>query len=480
MPRKWKCTGRRALLKWLQYAALSQGGSCAREQRSRLITHTEPSTFRLATDVSPEWSLASRDVLTGVANRLFFDHHLGERLGELASGQVQRVTVLFLDLDRFKAVNDTLGHPVGDALLCKVAERLQSLMPENGALARLGGDEFAMVLTDLEREPTATLAAKIIELVQRTYLIEGQVVHIGVSIGIANAPEDTSARSQLLKYADLALYHSKASGRCVFHFFTPDLAARAQERRQMELGLRRALVLRQFEIHYQPQIDVESGSILVMEGLLYWRNPERGLIAAKEFLPVAEEIGFSLAIGEWMLKTACKEAARWPGEVKVALNISAMDFEAAKFPVAVGAALKAAGLPGSRLEIEVTEDVLLRNGLQVKETLEQLRRLDVRVAMDSFGTGFASLSQLVNFPFDTIKIDSSLSGLRMNDAKSRAIVQAISALGRTLGIATLVEGIATSNHLDAVRADGCQTLQGFYCGKMHTVADLPTLFASPE
>ena len=248
----------------------------------------------------------------------------------------------------------------------------------------------------------------------------------------------------------------------------------------MELGLRRALVLRQFEIHYQPQIDVESGSILVMEGLLYWRNPERGLIAAKEFLPVAEEIGFSLAIGEWMLKTACKEAARWPGEVKVALNISAMDFEAAKFPVAVGAALKAAGLPGSRLEIEVTEDVLLRNGLQVKETLEQLRRLDVRVAMDSFGTGFASLSQLVNFPFDTIKIDSSLSGLRMNDAKSRAIVQAISALGRTLGIATLVEGIATSNHLDAVRADGCQTLQGFYCGKMHTVADLPTLFASPD
>ena len=452
---------------------------CAREQGRRLTTYTEPSTLRLANDISPEWSLASRDVLTGIANRLFFDQYLGERLGELASGQVQRVTVLFLDLDRFKAVNDTLGHPVGDALLCKVTERLQSLMPENGALARLGGDEFAVVLTELERNETAALAAKMIELVQRTYLIEGHVVHIGVSIGIASAPDDALVRSQLLKYADLALYHSKASGRCVFHFFTPDLAERAQERRQMELGLRRALILRQFEIHYQPQIDVESGSILVLEGLLYWRHPERGLIAAKEFLPIAEEIGFSLAIGEWMLKTACKEAARWPGEVKVALNISAMDFEAAKFPVAVEAALKAASLPGRRLEIEVTEDVLMRDGIQVKETLEQLQRLEVRVAMDSFGTGFASLSQLVNFPFDTIKIDSSLSGLQREDAKSRAIVQAISALGRALGITTLVEGVSSSKHLAAVRADGCHTLQGFYCGKTFTVSDLPALFLSP-
>ncbi len=444
-----------------------------------MTTLTEPSTLRTANDVSPEWSLASRDVLTGIANRLFFDQHLGERLGELASGQIQRVTVLFLDLDRFKAVNDTLGHPVGDALLCKVTERLQSLVPENGALARLGGDEFAIVLADLERAETAALATKMIDLVQRAYLIEGHVVHIGVSIGIANAPDDAEGRPQLLKYADLALYHSKASGRCTFNFFTPDLAERAQERRQIELGLRRALVLRQFEIHYQPQIDVESGSILVMEGLLYWRHPERGLIAAKDFLPIAEEIGFSLAIGEWMLKTACKEAARWPGEVKVALNISAMDFEAAKFPVAVGAALKAAGLPGNRLEIEVTEDILMRDGAQVKESLEQLRRLDVSVAMDSFGTGFASLSQLVNFPFSTIKIDPLLSGPQVEDAKSRAIVQAISALGRTLGITTLVEGVANSTDLAAVRADGCQTLQGFYCGKTFTVSDLPLLFSSP-
>ena len=441
-----------------------------------MTTYTEPTALRSANDASPEWSLASRDVLTGIANRLLFDQHLGDRLEELASGQVQRVTVLFLDLDRFKAVNDTLGHPVGDVLLCKVTERLQTLVPESGVLARLGGDEFAVVLTGLDREQTAALAAKMIELVQRTYLIEGHVVHIGVSIGIANAPDDASERPQLLKYADLALYHSKASGRGILHFFTPDLAEHAQERRKMELGLRRALILRQFEIHYQPQIDVESGSILVMEGLLYWRHPERGLIAAKEFLPIAEEIGFSLAIGEWMLKAACKEAARWPGEVKVALNISAMDFEAARFAGTVGAALKAAGLPGKRLEIEVTEDILMRDGLQVTETLEQLRALGVRVAMDSFGTGFASLSQLVNFPFDTIKIDSSLSGLQTDDAKSRAIVQAISALGRTLGITTLVEGVASSKHLAAVRADGCQTLQGFYCGKTFTVSDLPELF----
>ena len=420
------------------------------------------------------------DALTHVGNRYFFDQRLHAGLAELTCGSIDCLKLLFLDLDRFKAVNDTLGHAIGDTLLGKVAERMRSVLPAGGALSRLGGDEFGMIVADATTDATAALAAKLIDLVERPYLIDGHVIHIGVSIGIGCAPGDTVTASQLLKYADLALYHSKAQGRGTFHFFAAEMETRAQERRQMELDLRRALALRQFEIHYQPQIDVEANRILALEGLLHWRHPSRGLLPAEEFFAIAEEIGISMAIGEWMLRSVCREAVRWPGEVKAAVNISAVTFEADKFAASVEAALTAAGLDGARLEIEVTEDILLRDGPTVLQTLERLRRLKVRVAMDSFGTGFASLSQLVNFPFDKIKIDASLTGVRSRDVKSRAIVQAISALGLTLGITTLAEGVESQGHLAAVRADGCQSLQGFYYGTALRVADLPEMFAFPH
>jgi diguanylate cyclase (GGDEF)-like protein len=418
-----------------------------------------------------------RDTLTKTRNRHSFDQGLSELLEALESGRVSRVTVLFLDLDQFKAVNDTLGHAVGDTLLKMVGERLKSICPQDAMPARLGGDEFALYLKDTSNEEAATLASGMVELVQRAFLIDGHVVHVGVSIGIAVAPHDASSRQELLKFADLALYHSKALGRGVFSFFTPAMEAKAQQRRSMELDLRKALVLRQFELRYQPQIDVENGVILALEGLLRWRHPGRGLLLPEDFMPLAEEIGVAISIAAWMIKTACKEAVRWPGDVKVAVNISPLSLETSKFASTVATALETTGLPGSRLEIEVTEDILLRDGASVLETLEQLRSLGVRVAMGSFGTGLASLSQLVNFPFAKIKIHPSLTGLHCSDTKRRAVVQAISALGRTMGIATLAEGVETSEHLADVRADGCQALQGFYSGAPLSPNDLPALFS---
>ena len=421
--------------------------------------------------VLSQFPVHHRDILTKTVNRQSFDQGMSELLSELECGKVSRVTVLF------KAVNDTLGHAVGDTLLKMVAERLKSVCPPQSMPARLGGDEFALYLKHASKDEAAALASSMVELVQRAFLIDGHVVHVGVSIGIAIAPDDASSKHELLKYADLALYHAKAAGRGMFSFFTPAMEAKARERRGMELALRKALVLRQFELHYQPQIDVENGKILALEGLLCWRHPERGVLLPESFMPLAEEIGVAMPVVAWMIKAACKEAVRWPGDVKVAVNISPLNLEASKFASTVAAALETTGLSGSRLEIEVTEDILLRDGGPVLKTLEQLRTLGVRGAMDGFGTGMASLSQLVNFPFDKIKIHPSLTGLNCNDLKRRAVVQAISALGRTMGIATLAEGVETSEHLADVRADGCQALQGFYAGAPLSPSDLPALFS---
>lgn len=422
---------------------------------------------------------AFEDRLTGIGNRALFETSLDQRFEQIAAQEIEDGFVLFIDLDRFKSVNDTLGHAVGDALLRKVGERLQSTLRDGDILARLGGDEFAVLLAPLSNTNTATAcAAEIIELIQRPYLIEGYVINVGSSIGIASAPDDGRTRDDLLKSADLALYHSKAVGRGVFNFFHPAMGERAQQRRLLELELRKALTLRQFELHYQPQINVETGLISGLEGLLRWRHPQRGLLQPEAFLALAEEIGLAAPIGNWVLKTACKEATRWPDFVTVAVNISALQFETGKLQYSVEQALKNAGLSGPRLEIEVTEDILLRDETSVLTTLEGLRSLGVRVSIDNFGTGLASLSQLVNFPFDKIKIDRSLVAVQQHDAKSRAIVRAISALGQSLGICTLAEGVETSEHLAQVRSDGCQSVQGFYYSKAIPSNELTELFSN--
>ena len=416
------------------------------------------------------------DKLTGAANRALFEHKLDLALQRLNSGSDENVTVLFLDLDRFKAVNDTLGHAAGDALLALVSERLRTGLRESDTLARLGGDEFAILLRDgIDEQRITELAFRLIDLVRRPYLVGGQVVNVGASIGAARAPEDGRTRDQVLRSADLALYHSKSAGRGVFHFFAPAMEERAQERRSMELDLRKALVLRQFELHYQPQIDVENQTVIGVEALMRWRHPSRGVLLPGEFLPFAEEIGLSIPIGNWVLRMACKDALSLPDSMIVAVNVSPTQFESPDLSVAVASALKGAGISGERLEIEVTEAVLLRDGANVRSNLEALRKQGVRVAMDSFGTGLTSLSQVVNFPFDKIKIDRSLIGNTTSDPRSRAVLRAISALGQSLGIATLAGGVETPEHLAQVRAEGCNSVQGYYYSKAVPVRELAAL-----
>ncbi len=416
--------------------------------------------------VEREHASALRDHLTGIGSRLFFEQQLERALAKLTTGDQESASLLFVDLDRFKAVNDTLGHAVGDALLRLVSDRLRQALREGDVLARLGGDEFAILLGgSVERQASAALAARIIDLIQRPYLVDGHVINVGASIGLALAPENGQTRAEILSSADLALYQSKAAGRGVYHFFETSMLERAQNRRTLELDLRKALLLRQFELHYQPQIDVETELVIGLEGLLRWRHPARGLLLPGDFLPLAEELGLVVPIGDWVLKTACREAVRWPDSVTVAVNVSPLHFEMGKFAQSVARALTAAGLPGRKLEIEVTESILLRDGQAVLATLKDLRALGVRVAMDSFGTGVASLSQLVNFPFDKIKIDRSLIAMQQTDSRNRAIVRAISALGHSLGISTLAEGVETAEHLAHVREEGCHSVQGFYYSK---------------
>lgn len=422
--------------------------------------------------------VATRDHLTGIANRFLLESVLDGAMGSLADGVTEHTTLMFLDLDRFKVVNDTLGHAAGDALLKLVSERLSHTLREGDTLARLGGDEFAILLGSASSKDAATgLATRIVDLIQRPYLIEGQVVNIGVSIGIAVAPGDGVTRDELLKSADLALYASKSAGRGTFHFFQPAMQQRAQQRRSLELDLRKALLLRQFELQYQPQIDVETGQVTSFEGLLRWRHPERGVLLPDEFMPLAEDLRLAAPIGEWMLKIACREASQWPETVTIALNISPLQFEMEHFANSVARALVSSKLPGRRLEIELSEKILLRDERTVLATLQALQLLEVRVVMGGFGTGVASLSQLVNFPFNKIKIDPTLITSQRNDGKSRAIVRAISALGHSLGISTLAEGVESREHLDYVRAEGCGGVGGFYCRQPLPSSELPDFVA---
>ncbi len=421
---------------------------------------------------------AHRDALTGIGNRALFEKKLDSVMFSVNGAGEANAFVLFLDLDRFKVVNDTLGHAAGDNLLRLVRERLHRSLLTTDTLARMGGDEFAILLeSPVEKDGAAKLATRIIDLIQRTYLIEGQVVNVGASIGIAAAPEDAVSGGQLLKNADLALYCSKAAGRGVFHFFEASMRKKAEQRRALELELRKALVLRQFELHYQPQIDARTREITGLEALLRWRHPQRGLMLPADFIALAEEIGLSVPLGEWVIRTACREAAQWPKGVTIAINVSPLHFQSKTFLESVRKALESSALPGSRLEVEVTEEILQRSGETLRQTLEGLRALSVRVVISGFGTGLASLSQLVTFSFDKIKIDRTLIALQQkDDTRSRAIVRAISALGQSLGISTLAEGVETPEHLARVQAEGCHSVQGFYYSRAVPAKELALFF----
>lgn len=419
-----------------------------------------------------------QDHVTRIGNRRFFE----ENLDAAFSGKVGRaascVTVLLFDLDRFKAVNDTLGHAVGDQLLRLVAQRVKGILREGDLVARLGGDEFGILSTSADVAGIAGLASRLLDIIQRTYLIDGHPVNIGVSLGADSSLASGRDGALLLRHADLALYHSKNSGRGAFHFFEPDMEARAQARRALELDLRKAVPLRQLELLYKPQVDVETRRLFGFEASLQWKHPSRGVLPAATFIPVAEEIGLIATIGEWVLKTACREASRWAEDIPIAVNISPLHFENTRFVDAVKQALVNASIPGSKLELEVPESILLRDEKSIVANLHAIRALGVKVAIDSFGTGIASLSQMVNFPIDKIKIDRSLIGKNDTGVKERAIVRAIAALGASLGLSTLAEGVDTPEHLARIQKDGCDSVQGCFFSQAVPASELKNAIAS--
>jgi diguanylate cyclase (GGDEF)-like protein len=426
--------------------------------------------------------MASHDALTDLPNRSF----LLDRLSQLGSGAGQEqakvsappTALLLLDLDRFKEVNDTLGHAAGDKLLRMVSERLRALLGKDDFAARLGGDEFAVLHPVTSADDTAGLARRIIEALVAPYDLEGHQANIGASIGISLAPADGMDPEALLRCADLALYCAKGQGRGDFVFFESEMTASAHNRRVLELELREALMLGQFEAHYQPQINVKTGLVSGAEALIRWRHPVRGLVAPSEFIPIAEEVGIIVPIGEWIMRQACRDAAQWRKGMRVAVNLSAAQFRGSRLAEMVISALSAGGLAPERLELEITESVLLEQTEVTLSTLHQLRRLGVRVSLDDFGTGYSSLSYLRSFPFDKIKIDRSFVREVTASANGAAIVRAIASLGASLGMETTAEGVETKEQLDLIRVEGCTEVQGYYFSPARPVSELTDLLGS--
>jgi len=406
--------------------------------------------------------LAYHDTLTGLGNRLLFREQLNECLSQVHS-RGESLSVLFMDLDGFKGVNDTLGHLVGDALLKRIAERLRDELTGTPGLARLGGDEFAVLFFSEKNQPetTAALASRIIELVGAPCQIDGHQIVVGASIGIAVTPRDGMDPDGLLKSADLAMYRAKADGRGAFRFFEPEMDAKAQARRILEVDLRSALPAGQFELFFQPLVSLEADRVTGFEALLRWNHPERGYISPVEFIPVAEETGLIVPIGEWVLRTACNQAAAWPEPVTVAVNISPVQFKNGKIVPTVLNVLAASGLPASRLELEITESVLLEATEANLATLQQLQQLGVRISLDDFGTGYSSLSYLRSFRFDKVKIDRCFIRRLAEEQESRAIVRAITGLSRSFGMSTTAEGVETAEQLEHLRREGCTEVQGY-------------------
>ncbi len=424
--------------------------------------------------------LAHHDPLTGLPNRVGFSHLLTQMLAQRDRGG-RRFAVLALDLDRFKLVNDSLGHAVGDALLVKVAARLKACVCESDIIARLGGDEFAVVQTELRKPDDArTLAQRLVEILGRPFVVNGQILNIGASIGIALYPEDSAEIAALMRNADLALYRAKAEGRGTYHFFEAEMDTRMQQRRSLEVELRTALALRQFHLLYQPLIKAADGAVCGFEALIRWRHAERGLISPADFIPLAEETGLILPIGEWVLREACREVASWNNNVSIAVNISPVQFRSVGLVEMVQNACAAAGLDPHRLELEITEGVLLNDSEAALQTLRELRALGVRISMDDFGTGYSSLSYLRSFPFDKLKIDRSFAADITANEQSAEIIRSIISLGRSLGMTTTVEGVETQEQLAYLRAQGCDQVQGYVVGRPLLPQQARAMLATPE
>jgi diguanylate cyclase (GGDEF)-like protein/PAS domain S-box-containing protein len=405
--------------------------------------------------------LAHHDPLTGISNRTVFTRELERAAGSLARDK-RGFGVILVDLDDFKTVNDTLGHAAGDALLVEAATRLRNLVRRSDVIARLGGDEFAILLPDTgARREIEGLASRILGEIASIQRIEGAAVSVGASIGVALAPDDAVDTEELLRCADLALYRAKQSGRGTFRFFEREMDRQHRERRALEMELRAARIESEFEVHYQPIVAVKTGRLRGFEALLRWRNPRRGTVSPAEFIPIAEETGIIDDLGRWVLFEACRQAAAWPAPLVVAVNVSPVQFRKGELVDTVDLALAMTGLEPARLEIEITESVLLADTSANLATLNQLRGRGVRVALDDFGTGYSSLSYVRQFPFHRLKIDRSFVREIGESPESLAIVRAIIGLGTSLGIDTTAEGVETVAQLEALRNENCGELQGY-------------------
>jgi diguanylate cyclase (GGDEF)-like protein len=438
-----------------------------------IVTHEDVSQQRKAEAQIAH--MAHHDALTNLPNRVLLQEQLQQALRWVARGQ--KLAVLFLDLDNFKGVNDTLGHPVGDELLKTVAQRLRACARETDIVARLGGDEFVVIQTPIE-DPSeaAALATRIRDALTVPCDLADHHIVIDTSIGIAIAPNDGADPETLLKNADMALYGAKAGGRGTSRYFEQAMDERMMERRTLELELRRGFVNGEFELHYQPLVVLDSDRIASCEALLRWNHPTRGLVPPNSFIPLAEEIGLITRLGEWVIRTACIEAATWPSDVTVAVNVSPVQVRNQNLAQIVTHALAAAGLPGHRLCIEITEGVLMDQTDSAIATLHQLRALGVKIAMDDFGTGYSSLSYLQKFPFDKIKIDRSFISELSQNEESSAIVRAVTGLAASFKMATTAEGVETEEQREMARSLGCTEMQGYLVSKARPAAELTSLF----
>jgi diguanylate cyclase (GGDEF)-like protein len=415
--------------------------------------------------------LACYDPLTGLPNRIRFQDEL-EKI--TANGARQHHAVLFIDLDQFKKVNDTLGHPFGDALLCQVADRLRRTLSPTSVVARFGGDEF-VVLQPLQhsKHEAAHAAERIIRTLSEIYDVNGHQIVIGASVGISVMPEDGHRFEQILKCADMALYRAKADGRGAYRFFEHDMDEKAQMRRTLELDIRNALARNEFEIYFQPIVDIKTGRTMVCEALLRWPHPTRGMVHPQEFIPVAEEMGLITELGTWVLHKACRECTAWPDNISVAVNMSAIQFRRSDVNSIVADSLAHTGLAADRLEIEITESVLLEDIAAIQQSLNKLRKQGVRISLDDFGTGYSSLSYLRKFPLNKIKIDRSfLSGIE-NDPRSMKLLHGVARVSADLGMSVVVEGVETHQQLlSLLQEPSISQVQGYLFASAMTGSDI--------
>ena len=430
--------------------------------------------LRIANSQSQLHKMAHYDSLTGLPNRVLFRDHLDQALARVSRGEY--VAVFCLDLDHFKKTNDTLGHPVGDKLLQSVATRLRENIREIDTIARLGGDEFAIVQTGIEDSVSiVSLAQRINALLSEPYIVDGHTVVSETSIGIAVAPVDGTDGDELIKKADLALYRSKLEGRGQYQFFEKGMDDLMNYRRQLEMDLREAVANEKLEVHYQPLMNSAADEVTSFEALVRWNHPKHGFVSPEEFISLAEEVRLIDQIGEWVLYTACRDAQTWPEHIRLAVNLSAIQFRNDKLVDLVADALKVSGLCPSRLELEVTESVLIEDAEVAISKLSAFKDMGVCIALDDFGTGYSSLSYLQCFPFDKIKIDRSFVSQILEDSSARSIVRAVMKLSADFGMKTTAEGIENEEQIAFLQAEGCTEFQGFLFSPACPADELPAL-----